>query len=173
MPSDGQPTFEVLIADDDPDIRELLAEFFRDRGLVVATAADGRAAVTALERSGGRYRIVLTDINMPGADGFAVLAAARAAHPSAYIVIITGYASIDSAVHAVRAGASDYIAKPFSLGQIDVILHQATARFALEHENRRLAETSALGALSDIESRLTSIEATMTDILSHLAARRA
>src|SRR5262245_40472194 len=121
MPPDEYRSFDVLIADDDPTVCELLAEFFRSRGLNVSTVTDGRGAVTALERSEGCYRLVLTDIGMPGADGFAVLTAARKANPNAYVVIITGYASLDSAINAVRLGAQDYLPKPFSLGQIDVV----------------------------------------------------
>ena len=100
---------------------------------------------------------------MPGADGFAVLTAARAANPSAYVVIITGYTSLDSAINAVRAGAQNYLAKPFSLGQLDVILRQATARFALEAENRHLA-----AVLATVEARLTAIERTLTQIGTRL-----
>src|SRR5262245_33163712 len=89
--------FEVLIVDDDPDTREVLSEFCRTLGLTVATAEDGRAALAAIERSPAQYRVVLTDICMPGADGFEVLKVVRGANPSAYVVMITGYATLDSA----------------------------------------------------------------------------
>jgi DNA-binding NtrC family response regulator len=166
MPTHDLKGFEVLIVDDNPDLRELLAEFFRERGLVATTAGDGRAAVAALERSAGRYRLVLTDVRMPGADGFAVLTAARLANPSAYVVVMTGYASIDSAINAVRLGAQDYLTKPFTLGQIDVVVRQATARFALEHENRRLTERGATNTLAAIEERLTAIEHLLSKVLA-------
>src|SRR5215218_1467184 len=94
--------FEVLVADDDPGVRDLLTDFLGDRGLRVASTADGRAAVTALERSAGGCRLVFTDIAMPGADGFAVLTAARLANPSVYVVMITGYGSLETAISAVR-----------------------------------------------------------------------
>ncbi len=160
---------EALIADDDGEIRDLLADFLSQRGLRVATAIDGRAAVAALERSGGRFRLVLADLAMPGADGLAVLQAARAANPSAYVVIITGYASLDSAVEAVRLGANDYIAKPFSLGQIDVILQHASARRALELEARRLADRGIVAALASIDDRLGAIERELGALSARLA----
>src|SRR5262249_35197950 len=147
MPND-MSGLEALVVDDDADIREVLADFLRQRGLTVATAADGRAAVAALERSAGRYTLVLTDINMPGADGFEVLKAARAVNASAYVVIITVYASIDSAVRAVRMGACDSLAKPFSLGQIDVLLASIGQRLALERENRALTARAVTPAAS-------------------------
>src|SRR5262249_5931846 len=96
---------------------------------------------------------------MPGADGFAVLNAARAANPSAYVVMITGYGSLETAISAVRLGAQDYLTKPFSLGQVDVILRQATARFTLEMENRQLAAGKLTEVLTSIEQRLERIEA--------------
>jgi len=150
--------FDALVADDERAIRELLADFLKDRGWRVAATSDGRAAVSALERSGGQCRLVFTDITMPGADGFAVLNAARAANPSAYVVMITGYGSLESAITAVRSGAQDYLTKPFSLGQVDVVLKQAAARVALETERRRKADREVLQALASIEDRLASIE---------------
>src|SRR2546430_235827 len=78
MPTDIFHGLEALVVDDEADVRELVAEYLRERGLQTATAHDGRAAVAALERSGGRFALVLTDINMPGADGLEVLRAARA-----------------------------------------------------------------------------------------------
>ena len=129
---------EVLLVDDELSTRELLEQFCRSRNLPVTTASDGRAAITALERAPSRFTIVLTDINMPGADGFEVLKTARKGNRSCYVVMITGYATLDSALRAVREGAYDYLAKPFSLGQLDVMLARIKDRIALERENRDL-----------------------------------
>ncbi len=129
----------VLVVDDEPDVRELMAEFFRDHGCEVATASDGRAAVAAVERDPSRWHLLLVDLYLPGADGMTVLRAARLANPSICVVIVTGYASLDSAIEAVRAGAYDYLTKPFSMGQLQVILHRVTERLDLETENRFLA----------------------------------
>ena len=137
MISSDEP-LEVLLVDDELSTREVLEQFCRSRSLPVTTASDGRAAITALERSPSRFTIVLTDINMPGADGFEVLKTARAGNRSCYVVMITGYATLDSALRAVREGAYDYLAKPFSLGQLDVMLARIKDRIALERENRDL-----------------------------------
>lgn len=133
----GTP-FDVLVVDDDSDTREVLTEFCRTLGLTVAVAEDGRAALAAIERSPAQYRVVLTDICMPGADGFEVLKAVRAANPSSYVVMITGYATLDSALRAVHDGAYDYLPKPFALGQLEVVLARIRDRMALEDENRML-----------------------------------
>lgn len=113
---------DVLVVDDEPTVRELLHEYFGAHGFRVTSAQDGRSAITTLQRSWGRFGLVVTDLNLPGADGFAVLQAARHANPNCCVVIITGFASLDSAIRAVRVGAYDYLTKPFSLAQLDVIL---------------------------------------------------
>lgn len=130
---------EILIVDDEPDARDLLGEFCTAHGFRVALAHDGRAAITALERATTPFPIVIADLNLPHADGFAVLEAARRADPGCYVIIVTGYATIDGAVRAVRAGAYDFLAKPFVLGQLELVLDRIRDRMALEAENRSLA----------------------------------
>jgi CheY-like chemotaxis protein len=124
------PTFEVLVADDDTDICNLLSEYFRTRGLSCKTHPDGRSAVRALAGSNGHYHLVVTDIGMPGADGFEVLAASRAANPNGHIVVMTGTTLPDTKTRAVLAGADTFLTKPFTLAQMDVVVAQAAERFA-------------------------------------------
>jgi DNA-binding NtrC family response regulator len=189
MPQQAHTPLNVLIVDDEPEIRELLVEYFRDHGFETATAGDGRAAIAALERDPSRYRLVVTDLQMPGADGLAVLRAAKAANPSCYVVIITGYASLDSAIQAVRLGAYDYLTKPFSMGQIDVLVQRVSDRLALETENRQLARQlggrpgaerdpagdgsmSVASRLEAIEHRLGRLEALLRDLSERLDRSR-
>jgi DNA-binding NtrC family response regulator len=136
------PHFDVLVVDDDEAVRDLVVSYFDRLGMRVTGAHDGRAAIATLQRSNGRYGLVVTDLSLPGADGFAVLQAARQANASCYVVIITGYASLDSAIVAVRVGAYDYLTKPFSLGQLEVILKRIADRASLERENRELTHMS-------------------------------
>lgn len=189
MPAQPHTPLEVLIVDDEPEIRELLVESFRDHGFETTTASDGRAAIAAIERDPSRYRLIVTDLQMPGADGLTVLRAAKAANPSCYVVIITGYASLDSAIQAVRHGAYDYLTKPFSMGQIDVLVQRVTDRLALEAENRQLtrqlgsrpapdrdlapeATVAIVGRLDTIENRLSRIEALLRDLADRLDRSR-
>lgn len=168
----GQEVRAVLVVEDEADIRELLMEYFRTRGYEVAGAADGRAALSAIARDPAKYSLILTDLQLPGVDGLAVLEAARAANPAAYVLIVTGFASLDSAIQAVRLGAYDYLTKPFSLGQIDLVLQRIQDRQVLEAENRRLTRQvsqkdavdlrqALLLRLEGIENRLTRIEAAL------------
>ncbi len=154
MPTEGTNSpWEVLVVDDEVGIRELLMAYFGSIGMTVAGAQDGRTAISALQRSQGRYGLVVTDLSLPGADGFAVLQAAKQANSSCYVVIVTGYASLDSAIQAVRVGAYDYLAKPFSIGQLDVILNRITDRAALERENRQLVGQSQLSFAATAHGR--------------------
>ena len=168
----GQERQAVLIVEDEADLRDLLSEYFRARNFDVAGAADGRAALQAIERDPERFSLIITDLNLPGVDGLAVLRAARAANPGVYVVIVTGFASLDSAIQAVRLGAYDYLTKPFSLGQIDVVLQRIHDIQMLHAENKRLTRQvsqrdavdlrqALLLRLDGIESRLTRIEAAL------------
>ena len=126
--ADALASLGVLVVDDEADVRELLVEYFRTKQFDVSSAADGRAAQAAILKEPARYGLVLTDLQLPGVDGLGVLRTVKQANPSAYVVIVTGYASLDSAIQAVRLGAYDYLTKPFSLGQIDVVLQRIRDR---------------------------------------------
>jgi len=188
MPIDDLSSWEVLVVDDDDAVRDLIVAYFNGLGMPVTSANDGQSAIATLQRARGRYGLVVTDLSLPGADGFAVLQAARQSNASCYVVIITGYATLDSAILAVRVGAYDYLAKPFSLKQLDVILRRISERNALEAENRHLARSASAPAavpvvtatvvpaptLPDIEMRVAKIESTLARIenLLHGAVRR-
>lgn len=160
---------DVLIVDDERDTRDLLADCCRTLGFGVATAQDGRAAIAAVERDPRQFGIVLTDLNMPGADGFEVLRAVRAANPSCYVVVVTGYATLDAAVRAVKEGAYDFLAKPFAFGQLEIVLSRVRDRMALQRENHELARQAMrprpeTTGRADYGWRLDSIEQRLVDI---------
>ena len=163
MPLAPAALLDMLIVDDDADTRELLAEHCAAKGFRVATAQDGRAAATALERARPAFPVVIADLHLPHADGFAVLDAARRANASCYVIMITGYATIDSAVRAVQAGAYDFLAKPFALGQLEILLARIRDRMALESENRHLTrqiddDRPARGSSPSMQDRLRILE---------------
>jgi DNA-binding NtrC family response regulator len=139
----------VLIVDDDPLVRETLEEMLEDNGLVAQTAPGGEEALTAMGSS--EFDAVLCDIQMPGKDGVVLLPELRELRPATPVILMTGYASIDSAVAAMRAGAFDYITKPFKNNAVMASLERAFAYRELEQENRRLRRavdrTSSFGDL--------------------------
>lgn len=168
--------YEVLVVDDEPDVLELIAEYLRNRGLKVTTACEGAAAVAAIRQEAGRFRLVVTDLQLPSVDGLEVLRAAREVNPTCFVVIVTGYASLDSAIQAVRLGAYDYLTKPFSLGQLDVLLRRVQDRLTLEEENRRLlrqlgdrdaaeSRQPLLARLDAIDNRLSRLELLLRESL--------
>ena len=139
----------VLIVDDDPLVRETLEEMLEDHGLEAQTAPGGEEALTAAGSS--EFDAVLCDIQMPGKDGVVLLPELRELRPTTPVILMTGYASIDSAVAAMRAGAFDYITKPFKNDAVMASLERAFAYRELEKENQRLRRavdrTSSFGDL--------------------------
>ncbi len=175
MPQTVHRPFHVLVVDDEPDVRDLLVEYFREAGHEVSSAADGTEAVADITRNPTKYGLVISDLQLPGIDGLGVLKAAKAANPSVAVIIVTGYASVDSAVRAVRLGAYDYLTKPFTLGQIEVIVSRAAERQALEAENRQLARKmegrdcprrrpASPHQLDSIDRRLARIERVLSEL---------
>lgn len=179
MPSEPFLRIEALVVDDDEAVREVIAAYFTKLGMTVTGATDGRSAISAIERSNGRFTVVVTDLSLPGADGLAVLRAARQANASSYVIIVTGYASLDSAIAAVRLGAYDYLTKPFSLGQLDVILRRIVDRESLERENRQLLQAEAAPppgrptvSMAEFGDRLTRIESALSRIEASLGTHQ-
>jgi two-component system response regulator PilR (NtrC family) len=106
----------ILVADDEPGVRESLAEILRDAGYTVQTAADGTAALKALDDHD--FAVVVTDLRMPGADGLAVLNRAREISPQTLVLVMTAHGTVDTAVEALRSGASDYLLKPVAFDDL-------------------------------------------------------
>jgi DNA-binding NtrC family response regulator len=126
----------VLIVDDDAAMREMLASLLEEEGMASVQAADAAAALEALgERD---CDAVVSDIRMPGLDGLELVGKIRALRPETPVILMTGFGSVDSAVEALRAGAFDYITKPFQRNAIAASLERAFEHRALQQENRRL-----------------------------------
>ena len=129
-------TFRVLVVDDEPLQRELMAGFLRKHGLDVAVAASGGEALARFRQE--PFDLVLTDQRMPDLSGVELLAAVRAITPEAAVIVVTAYGTIETAVSAIKAGAADYLAKPVNLDELLLRIHQVRERQQLRHENREL-----------------------------------
>jgi len=139
----------LLIVDDDTAMREMLASLFRDRGYAVDSAV---SAAEALEKASEQcFDVVLSDIRMPGKTGVEMVGELRKRLTETPVVLMTAFGSIDSAVESMRAGAFDYITKPFEPDGVVLTVERALERRALEEENRRLRraldQTSSFGDL--------------------------
>jgi NtrC-family two-component system response regulator AlgB len=126
----------VLIVDDEKNIREHLATYVRHLGHRVEVAADAAAALACLGRTA--VDVVLSDVRMAGMDGLALLHEMRRRQPDAVVVLMTAYATVEGAVEAMRAGAYDYLVKPFSLDHAHLLLDRVLEVHGLRRENRIL-----------------------------------
>lgn len=126
----------ILVVDDEEVARDNLAHALRKEGYVVVTCADGSAVLTALARQ--PFDLLLTDLRMPGIDGMALLEECRAHYPHTKVILLTGYATLDHAVTAMKAGAYHYLAKPFRLDELREIVARALDLIRLERENQEL-----------------------------------
>jgi len=109
-------TASILVVDDLPAIREMLNQSLASEGYRVATAGSGEEAVTRLEEQ--EFDVIVTDLVMPGLGGLDVLEKARLLDPRAAVILMTAYASLDTAIAALRRGACDYLEKPFTMGDL-------------------------------------------------------
>jgi two-component system, NtrC family, response regulator PilR len=133
MPEPGR----ILIVDDERSLREFLEILLRKDGHEVVIAGGGEAAIAEVER-GPEFDLVLTDLMMPGISGMAVLEGVKERHPDTQVLIMTAYATADTAIEAMKKGAFDYLQKPFKVDEIQVVIEKALAQRRLIEENRAL-----------------------------------
>ncbi len=126
----------VLIVDDEATAVDNLAHVCRKEGYAVTTRTSGAGAIEALKKM--RFDVILTDLRMEKVDGMAVLRQAKDLDPETAVVLITGFATLDSAVEAMKAGAFHYIAKPFRLDEVREVVRNALEFVRLKRENREL-----------------------------------
>lgn len=127
---------DLLVVDDDDEFRDLLARRLENRGYQVRSAADGIAGLEVLARR--QFAAVITDLTMPNMSGLELLEKLKAADPDCEVILLTGSATIETAVKAMKLGAYDYVTKPCSLAELDVLVDKAVERRRLAQENVRL-----------------------------------
>ena len=126
----------VLIADDEESIRHVLTVLLQERGYEVRAVADGEEALREL--STRDYDALVTDVRMPKMNGLELVRAAQAASPETTIIVMSAYGSHDLAIDAMKAGAYDYLGKPFRPDEVLLVLRKAEERERLRIENSRL-----------------------------------
>ena len=126
----------VLVVDDEPLIRKFLVETMTRMGFEVQSAADGAEALKKVKVE--TFDLIFTDIKMPQLNGMDLLRAVREHTPESVVVMMTAYATVESAVEAMKVGAFDYIIKPFSPDQIEMVTKRAAERQSLIEENKYL-----------------------------------
>jgi DNA-binding NtrC family response regulator len=128
--------FRILIVDDNREIRTILVEYLKEEGHVAEGAGDGKEALARHDQT--PFDLIITDLNMPGMTGIELIKEIGKAETTTEFIIITGYASLDTAIEAVKAGAFDYIVKPFRIEELRVVIKNVKDKIMLTKANKEL-----------------------------------
>ncbi len=152
--SDDDPAASILVVDDEPGVRGVMEEILAREGYKVSTASDGVEALTLVHTQ--RYDLVLSDLYMPKMDGLELLKRIKDLPDSPDVIIITGHASVESAVQAMKLGAADYIPKPLNFELLRLVVSKTLNQRRLK---RRAAEMEFYKLLSRLDG--------LTDVYNH------
>jgi two-component system response regulator HydG len=128
----------VLVVDDDAAIRTAVSDIARNHGFSVSSVEDANGARAALKAH--MADIVLLDLKLPGGGGLPLVEEIRTVYPETVVIVITAYATVSSAVEAMRTGAREYLTKPFTMDELSDVLERASERRHFDSESRRLRE---------------------------------
>jgi two-component system, NtrC family, response regulator AlgB len=156
---------KLLIVDDERNIRRSLERFFQSLSHTVVTAEGGRQAAELIAAQ--PFDLILTDYKMAELNGLELIVEARRRQPSCLVILMTAYATVENAVAAMKAGAYDYVTKPFSLDQIQHVVERALELKGLQAENQALRET--IGEAPMLESKSPAMKHLFE--LAHQAAQ--
>lgn len=160
----------VLVADDDESIRGILTQVLEEDGYALTTATSGEEALELFRKS--PFPLLITDIRMGGMSGIELLENVRKTHPETEVIIITSYASLETAIVALRAGAYDYLLKPFEeLDLLNSVVNRAAEKIRLTRDNRYLVEqlrkkNEELESVNDLLRNLASQDG-LTGLFNH------
>lgn len=133
--ADPKPV-RILVVDDESGPRDVLKTALFQEGYEVRCAEGGRRALDLFEKE--KFDLLLVDIKMPDMSGIDLLRKVQERSPETLVILITGYASLDSAMEAIRAGAYDYLTKPFRIDELYIVVKNAVDRIRLLKENQML-----------------------------------
>jgi two-component system response regulator PilR (NtrC family) len=126
----------ILVVDDEQSMREFLEIFFRREGFDVVTTGDVDAALVAVESDD--FDVVISDVRMPGRTGLDLLQVVKQISPETVVIMITAFATTETAIAAMKQGAYDYVTKPFKVDELRLVVEKALEKKLLTLENRRL-----------------------------------
>src|SRR5919106_1133358 len=140
----------LLLVDDEEALRSVVAERLTEEGFEVTQASDGESALRALEKFA--FDVIVSDLRLPGVDGRQVIDAAIARYPDIVAIVVTGYGTVKDAVEVIKAGAADFVAKPFQFDELMHVLNNALEQKRLKSENaylhQQLDERFGLGSMA-------------------------
>ena len=170
------PAADVLIVDDEANVALTMAAILEEEGYAVSTAGSGKEALERLRHR--TFDVVLTDLRLEDLDGLAVLAAVRRASPDSVTIMLTGYASLESAVKALREGAYDYLFKPCDVDELKLAVARGVERRQLARQlHTHMAELEQANATirslnGDLQRRIDEATADLTRRVDELARAR-
>ncbi len=142
-------TISLLVVDDEESVRTSLHNWFREDGYEVGTAKDAYEALQLIERA--HWDILLLDIKMPGMDGLELQRRVRQVNKDVIIIIMTAYASVDTAVQSLKEGSYDYVVKPFNPDELSHLIRNAAEHIVLKNENVQLRQdVSQISGMEEI-----------------------
>ena len=163
----SETKIKVLVAEDEVHLGQILSNFLTGRGYAVQTVTDGRAALELLRAEA--YDVALLDIVMPELDGLEVLKQVRADADPPEVIIITGNGTIETAISAMKLGAYDYMAKPYRMAEIDVLVRRAWEKRRLARENVLLqSQLDRAGEGNEITTQYAPLQAVL-DMVAKVA----
>ncbi len=136
-------TKKILVVDDEKSMREFLEIMLRGDGYKVETAQGGKEGLEKIEKK--FFDAIICDVKMPEVDGLTVLRKAKETWPDTAVIMVTAYASTETAVEAMKQGALDYITKPFKIEEIRIIITRALERKCLERQNKLMKKQLKIG----------------------------
>jgi two-component system response regulator PilR (NtrC family) len=131
-------TGDILIVDDERSMREFLGIYLRREGHRIEAAAGGKEATAALKAR--TFDLVITDLRMPDGDGLSILALAKQLHPDTEVIVVTAFSTTETAIAAMKAGAYDYLTKPFKIDEVGLVVARALGTRRLARENLALRD---------------------------------
>ncbi|HSE84219.1 MAG TPA: sigma-54 dependent transcriptional regulator, partial [Thermodesulfobacteriota bacterium] len=132
----SQEKSKILVVDDEPGMRDFLEIMLQKEGYIVETAPDGLSAIERIENT--LFDLCIADIQMPKMNGIELLKRIGEKSPETTVIMITAFASYETAIEAMKLGAYDYITKPFKIDEIKLVIKKALDKKRLERENLRL-----------------------------------
>jgi DNA-binding NtrC family response regulator len=155
----------ILIVDDEEYVRDSLSNWFIEDGYNVESAENAMKALSILDS--GNFDIVLADIKMPGMDGLELLRRIKSINKDSIVIIMTAFATVDTAVKALKDGAFDYITKPFDPDDLSHLIRNATKQVELTQENENLKKrVDSLVSVDDLIGKSEAIQVVLREVES-------
>ncbi len=155
----------ILVVDDEESVRDSLQNWFTEDGYTVECAENAKIALAILEAT--RYDIILADLKMPGMDGLEMLRRIKSLDKEAIVIVMTAFATVDTAVKALKDGAFDYVTKPFDPDDLSHLIRNASKQISLTKENEGLKQrVDALDNIEDIIGTSEAIKKVLSEVES-------